>query len=116
MNLLEKLDALKEAKGVNNAALAREAGIPATTIYGLYEKGYANMKLSTLEALSNYFGVSLDYLAKDDGESPVNVSSGFSADEMRLIAAYRLADPTARQIALETLENHPAKMEDQRLA
>ena len=68
MNLLEKLDALKARTGDNNASLARNAGIPPTTIYGLYQKGYGNMKLSTLQAICDYFDVSLDYLAKDSYE------------------------------------------------
>lgn len=65
MTFLEKLDALKRETGDNNASLARNANIPYTTIDGLYKKGYSNMKLSTIQTLSNYFGVPLDYLAKD---------------------------------------------------
>jgi len=114
MNLLEKLDALKAAKGVNNAELARAAGIPVTTIYGLYQKGYANMKLSTLEALSNYFGVTLDYLARDDVKSAGHNTPELSPEDMRVLAAYHAAEPSARQFALEMLENHPAKSEERR--
>lgn len=66
MNLIEKLDALKAKTNDNNLSLAKKAGIPPTTIYGIYDKGYKNMKLSTLQALCDYFGVSLDYLAKDN--------------------------------------------------
>ena len=66
MTLLEKLDALKRATGDNNSTLAKKSGVPYTTIDGLYKQGYANMKLSTLQALCDYFKVPLDYLAKDD--------------------------------------------------
>ena len=69
MNFLEKLDALKATTGDSNASLSKKSGIPYTTIDGLYKKGYANMKLSTLIALSEYFHVSMDYLAKDYIES-----------------------------------------------
>ena len=116
MNLLEKLDALKAAKGVNNAELARAAGIPVTTIYGLYQKGYSNMKLSTLEALSDYFGVSLDYLARDDVKVTGCTTPELSPDDMRVLAAYHAAEPVIARAALEMLENHPAKIEDQRRA
>lgn len=114
MNLLEKLDALKAAKGVNNAELARAAGIPVTTIYGLYQKGYANMKLSTLEALSNYFGVTLDYLARDDVKSVGHNASELSTEDMRVLSAYHAAEPVIARAALEMLENHPAKSEERR--
>ena len=72
MTLLEKLDALKAKTGDSNASLARNSGIPYTTIDGLYKKGYSNMKLSTLQALCDYFNVPIDYLAKDDDENTEN--------------------------------------------
>ena len=38
MTFLEKLDALKARTGDNNASLARNSGVPYTTIDGLYKK------------------------------------------------------------------------------
>lgn len=49
MKLTEKLDLLMAEKGINKAELAREADIPYTTITSLYDKGYENVKLSTLK-------------------------------------------------------------------
>ena len=70
---LKKLDALMEAKGINKNVLAKESGIPYTTIDGFYKKGYDNIKLSTLNKLCAYFGVSLDYLIKSECENDVNI-------------------------------------------
>lgn len=96
MNFLDKLDALKAAKGDTNASLARNARIPVTTIYGLYQKGYSNMKLSTLEALCGYFGVSLDYLARDNIESDPAISDLVSSDESELLEIYRELNTTGQ--------------------
>lgn len=114
MNLLEKLDALKASTGDSNASLARKAGVPVTTIYGLYQKGYANMQLSTLQALCDYFNVSLDYLAKDDKEDgTINVK--LSNTETELISLYRGLNDQGRDTLLGTargLVANPAMRED----
>lgn len=64
MNLLERLDRLMEAHNEKPTDLARKADIPVNTIYGLYKKGYENIKLSTLFKICNHYGISLDYLVK----------------------------------------------------
>lgn len=107
MTLLEKLDALKQATGDTNATLARKSGIPYTTIDGLYKKGYANMKLSTIQALCDYFNVSLDYLAKDtienitsdNREKPIN-ADGLSEKEDELIENLKALSPQNRHVLL----------------
>ena len=88
MNFLERLDKLKAARGDNNATLSKKSGIPYSTIDGLYKKGYENMKLSTLEALCEYFGVTLDYLAKGVSEKPADVGE-LSYNEERFVFLYR---------------------------
>ncbi len=65
MKLTEKLDLLMKKKGITKADLSREADIPYTTIASLYDKGYENVKLSTLKKLANYFDCSLDYITDD---------------------------------------------------
>lgn len=37
-----------------------------------------------------------------------------SPEDMRVLAAYHAAEPSARQFALEMLENHPAKSKERR--
>lgn len=66
MKLTEKLDVMMNELKINKAELAREADIPYTTITSLYDKGYENVKLSTLKKLAKYFDCSLDYIADDD--------------------------------------------------
>ncbi len=65
MGLTDKLDKLMEQHNLNKNQLAKESGIPYTTIDGLYKKGADNVKLSTLRKLAAFFGCSLDYIADD---------------------------------------------------
>ena len=55
MGLTDKLDILMKERNISKADLARESGVPYTTIDGFYKKGSENAKLSTLKKLCNYF-------------------------------------------------------------
>lgn len=66
MGLTDKLDLLMKQRNINKAELARESGVPYTTIDGFYKKGSENAKLSTLKKLCAYFECTLDYLADDN--------------------------------------------------
>lgn len=104
MTLLEKLDMLKKTTGDTNASLARNSGIPYTTIDGLYKKGYSNMKLSTIQALCDYFGVSLDYLAKDEidqhEQKELTLDGELSEREQEFIHTFRFLSAEKRHILL----------------
>ncbi len=74
MKLTDKLDLLMEERGINKRDLSRNSGIPYTTIVNFYEKGTKNVKLSTLRKLTDYFNVSLDYLADDECEERIGIN------------------------------------------
>lgn len=96
---LENLTALMKKRGINKSTLAKESGIPYTTIDGFYKKGCDNTKLSTLVRLSEYFGVSLDYLI--NGEV-----TNLSEHEKAVLTAYR-SHPDMQK-AVDTLLGIPA--------
>ena len=100
MNLLDRLDSLMAANGEKPADLAKNAGIPATTIYGLYNKGYKNAKITTIIKICDYYGVTLDYLIKG--------SSGISNDALILAEKYDRLDKHSREL-VELVINHEAK-------
>lgn len=83
MGLTEKLDFLMKERDLNKAELARESGIPYTTIDGFYKKGAENAKLSTLKRLCAYFDCSLDYLTEDkqNFEQPQTIAAHFDGSD-----------------------------------
>ena len=82
MGLTDKLDLLMREKNINKAELARESGVPYTTIDGFYKKGSENAKLSTLKKLCSYFGCTLDFLADDNiTDEPITIAAHFDGDE-----------------------------------
>lgn len=82
MGLTEKLDILLKEKKISKPELARESGVPYTTIDGFYKKGAENVKLSTLKKLCSYLGCSLDYLADDTvTKDPITLAAHFDGTE-----------------------------------
>ena len=101
MGLTEKLDQLMEQRGINRKALSAESGIPYTTLMSLYDKGYENIKLSTLRALARYFNVTMDYLADDN--ATITVVDG--SDEAAFLELFRNAPEQLRRAAKRTLKD-----------
>lgn len=83
MSFTDRLEYLMKRNGIkNNSELARESGIPYTTIDGFYKKGSDNIKLSTLKKLAKCLHCSLDYLTEDsDVIEPSTMAAHFDGDE-----------------------------------
>ena len=62
MTLLDRLDLLMKQQNLNRSKLALITGIPKTTIYGWYTRGFENMTLPSLKRLSDCLGCSMEYL------------------------------------------------------
>lgn len=73
---IETLNRLMEERGINKNVLAKESGIPYTTIDGFYKKGTENIKLSTLTRLCDYFGVLLDTFVAEDYSKNEEIQGG----------------------------------------
>jgi transcriptional regulator with XRE-family HTH domain len=99
MSFLEKLDYLMARERLNKHTLSQQSGIPYTTIVGFYERSYENTKLSTVQKLAEFFGVSLDYLMRDQYTNPYDSPTSLTQDEIRLLDQYRdLSDEGKRYI------------------
>lgn len=109
MTLLQKLTDLMRAHGDTVASLSRRSGVPYTTIDGLFKKGFVGARISTVESIARCYGVSLDYLIRDDVEDPGFglPSETLTGDERRLLRSWRAATDQARQFALQLLESNP---------
>lgn len=84
MGLEERLQALRKQRGCSQEVLAERIGIARQTV-SKWETGQAVPELSALIALSEFYGVSIDRLAKGDGgcapapqgESPADAITDF---------------------------------------
>lgn len=109
MNILEKIEYLMKRNGIKNRSeLSELSGIPYSTITGFYAKGYDKMKLSTLKALADCLGVTIDYLGRDEitdpnyGISPLS-SSDLSEDETQLVEDYRSLNDQGQEFIRQTM-------------
>lgn len=101
MTMIEKIEKMKVEKGDTNASLARNAGIPYTTIDGLYKKGTEKAKHPTLQKLCTYFNCSLDYLVKDeiaDSQHGKGEAYYLTEDEAFMMDKYRKLDESQKEM------------------
>ena len=75
MTFLDRIDKLMEIADINKNQLAQMTGIPVSTIYGWYKKGYDNITLPTLRKLANFFNCSMEYLANGESSEPKELSA-----------------------------------------
>lgn len=106
MNMIEKINLLMEEKDLKKSDVANGAGVPYTTLDGLFKKGYENAKLPTLKKLALFFGVSMEYLANEeitDKNYGINTFKVISEQEKELLSLFRNATEKGRGMALGVL-------------
>ena len=103
MTFLEKLDFLMKKNNLNKKRLSDQSGIPYSTIDGFYNQSYNNIKLSTFKKLCDFFGVTMDSMARDDVEienySPGKKDLHITTDEEYFLKCYRAADDMHKGLA-----------------
>lgn len=108
-NLLQKIDFLMQRDGLKSKMqLAKAANIPYSTLTSLYNKDFKKAKLPTIKAICSVFGVTLDYLCRDEitdpnyGLSSLS-SSDLSEDETNLIEDYRSINEQGQEYIRQTM-------------
>ena len=117
MTFLEKLDFLMGKKRLNKHKLSKLSNIPYTTITNFYKQSYDNIKLSTFRKLCDYFGVTMDSMARDEVleieyYNPNNKNLHISKDEELLLQCYRESDSLGKELAMRAVkadEKEPPK-------
>lgn len=108
MILTDKLILLMNERGLNKRTLAQESGIPYTTIVGLFTKGYEGARMSTVKGLSNFFGVTLDSLCRDEIDQLVykfnTDNPNLTPDEQRLVIDYRSLNRQGQELIRQQIE------------
>ena len=83
--LSEKIYKLRKNSGLSQEQLAEQLNVSRQAI-SKWEQGTAIPESEKLIAISNYFGVSVDYLLKDDNEDSTKVADGITEEKPKMMA------------------------------
>ena len=97
---------IAKLKGIRQVDIANYMGVSEGSVSN-WIKGTNSIDIENLAKLCQYLGVSLDTIF---GLAPVD-NFAITDEEIRLLAAYRAADPVYQGVALEMLEPHPVECE-----
>jgi len=75
----EKLEQLLTAKGIKAGTLARETGIPKSTVYSIIKRNNKNVAYSVMEKISEFLGVPVEYFYDSDPVSEAPATIDFDA-------------------------------------
>ena len=92
----ENINRLMEQTGCTQQKLADFVGVERTTV-SAWMRGKSYPRADVMERISYFFGITLSDLIMPKNERDL---------ELRLIRAWRTAEPMYKQIALELLEAH----------
>ncbi len=84
MTFLTQLDYLLKSHNMKRADLARAIHVAPSTINSWYARGTDKIKLQVLLDISDYFGVSLEYLINGNKNLDV-LNDNYSKEEVKLI-------------------------------
>lgn len=100
-----RLKKLREERQLSQARLARDIGVGQSTV-GMWESGKNYPEFKTLEKLSEYFGVSTDFLVGRDDEDIKKEAAALSDDDLssEIINMLTSLFPGREEFALKTLQ------------
>ena len=104
MDFLDRLRDLMEKHGDNNSTLAKNSGIPYTTIDGLFKRGWEKAQITTIQKICQHYGVLLDYM--------VYGADGLSVDAQMAAAKYDSLDGPGKSAVNAILENQQQRIRD----
>ena len=102
---LDTLNALMDRRGLTKSALAKESGIPYTTIDGWYKRGADDIRLSTLRRLANFFGVTIDELLGRDPLPAVPQVNAITSAERSYLSKVRALDDSGRVLVKMVIDH-----------
>ncbi len=103
MTFLDKLDMLIAKNKLNKKTFSYKSDIAYTTIVNWYKRGYDNMSISIFKKLCDYFGVTMDSMARDELEieyyNPNKKDIHITREEETFLRYYRAADDMHKGLA-----------------
>lgn len=99
MSFSQKVLALLKENGMTKAALAKESGIPYTTLDSMLKRDSDTARLETIFRIARALGTSVEDLVFDGAGA-----AAVSPDEKRILELYALLDERGRDTVLSLLE------------
>lgn len=110
MGIGEKLADLLKSKNKKPGTLASETGIPKSTIYSIIKRDTGKVSYSVIETIADALDVPVEHFI-DGKKTEKDSAAALSADEIRMIEVYRMADQTAREYAMMILSKSAEEQE-----
>ena len=111
MDTIDKISALIQQKDKTQSAFAKNFNNPKVTKQTVtdWKSGKSKSYFSMIRELSEYFGVSMDYLIGDS-----NSDSLISDDEQELLSEFRKLDFKGKSAVMQTILNEQKRIEYQK--
>lgn len=100
MSFSQKVTRLLKENGMTKATLAKESGIPYTTLDSMLKRETDTARLETIFRIAKALGTSVEALVFDGEEKDT-----LSSDEKRILDLYSLLDDRGRDTVLSILES-----------
>lgn len=93
---MKRIKELREAKGMSQQKLAIQLNVTQAVV-SKYESGLSEPDISTIRKISDYFGVSADYLLEISNEKIRISSSGLTEEEKGVLFNFKRLDIIQRE-------------------
>lgn len=100
MSFSKKINRLLKENGMSKAALAKESGIPYTTLDSMLKRETDTARLATIFRIAKALGTSVEALVFDEEEAEPSMT----LEEKKVLELYSLLDARGRNTVLSLLE------------
>lgn len=104
MDFGQKIKQIRKSKGMSLEQVGDIVGVGKSTVRKWETGDIANMRRDKIAKLANALDVEPSYLMGWTEDAPANI---LTADELRMLKAYRKALPVIRDAAVQMLESNP---------
>lgn len=99
MNVLAKIERLRNERGWTNYRLAKEAGLQQSTIFSMFKKNNTPT-IPTLEAICDAFGLTLSEFFADG-----NVPTDLTEDQKLMLQNWNMLSDKQQKILFDLIKN-----------
>ena len=100
MSFSQKINRLLKENGMSKAALAKESGIPYTTLDSMLKRETDTARLATIFRIAKALGTSVEALVFDEEEK----EPAMSLEERKILELYSLLDARGKNTVLSIME------------